>query len=239
MILRHSFIYFFARGVPALVGFATIIIFTRLLSPESYGEYAIVVTGAVFVNAILYHWLSASLTRFYSVYETRIDELLSMVAKGGTVITTELSRVGRSTLEVLGLVHALTEAGIRFIAIKQNLDLDPKRKNDPASKVLITMFSLMAELERDFLSMRTRNGLALARKRGVVLGRPKGIISKSILDGKEQEIQRLIDLRIPQSSIAKILGVSRGCVVNFVRSRNLATSTKTLTRKPVKTQKPG
>lgn len=142
-------------------------------------------------------------------------------------------------LEVLGLIHSLTEAGVRFVAIKQSLDLDPHRKNDPATKVLLTMFSLMAELERDFLSMRTRNGLALARKKGVVLGRPKGIVSKSVLDGKETEIQRLLDLRIPQSSIAKLMGVSRGCLVNFVRSRNLAASTKSSTRKSVKTQKSG
>ena len=153
--------------------------------------------------------------------ERRINELISSVHEGDTVVCSELSRIARSTLEVLGLIHTLTEAGIRFVAIKQNLDLDPHRKNDPTSKVLITVYSLLAELERDLLGMRTKNGLSLAKSRGVILGRKRGSISKSILDGKQDQILELLDKKIPKSSIAKILGVSRSCVVNFIESRNL------------------
>lgn len=64
MLLRHSLIYFPARGIPALIAFATIIVYTRLMSPEEFGQYILVVTGALLANAILYQWLNSSLLRF-------------------------------------------------------------------------------------------------------------------------------------------------------------------------------
>lgn len=82
MFLRHSAIYLLSRGVPGLVGFATIIIYTRLLSPEVYGQYALVVSAAVLCNAIFYHWLSASLLRFLPQYRNNEDELLTTILSG-------------------------------------------------------------------------------------------------------------------------------------------------------------
>ena len=87
MLLRHSTIYLFARGVPGLLGFATIIIFTRLLSPEAYGQYALVVTGAVLGNAILYQWLSASLLRFLPQYRDNEAVLLNTILNGFIVVS--------------------------------------------------------------------------------------------------------------------------------------------------------
>ena len=92
MLLRHSAIYLFARGVPALVGFATIIIYTRLLSPEVYGQYALVVTGAVLCNAILYQWLSASLLRFLPQYRDNDENLLAAIL-GGFIFVSFLTGV--------------------------------------------------------------------------------------------------------------------------------------------------
>lgn len=82
MLLRHSAIYLLSRGVPGLIGFATIVIYTRLLSPEAYGQYALVVTGAILCNAILYQWLSASLLRFLPEYQENETNLLSTILTG-------------------------------------------------------------------------------------------------------------------------------------------------------------
>ncbi len=79
MLLRHSAIYLFSRGVPGLISFATIIVYTRLLSPEAYGQYALVVTGAILVNAILYQWLSSSLVRFLPQYLGNEADLLAAI----------------------------------------------------------------------------------------------------------------------------------------------------------------
>jgi len=87
MLLRHSAIYLFARGVPGLIGFATIIIYTRLLSTEAYGQYTLVVTGAILVYALLYQWLSASLLRFFSQYQNKPAELFTAILIGFTFMS--------------------------------------------------------------------------------------------------------------------------------------------------------
>ena len=63
-------------------------------------------------------------------------------------------------------------------------------------KVMVTMFSLFAEIERELISMRTKEALAVAKARGKKLGRPKGSKGKSKLDGREEEIKRLLGLKV-------------------------------------------
>ena len=77
------------------------------------------------------------------------------------------------------------------------------------SKVMVTLFGLFAEIERELISMRTKEGLAAARASGKRLGRPKGRLGQSKLDGKEEEIQKLLSLQVSKSPIAKITGVDR------------------------------
>ncbi|WP_010197244.1 oligosaccharide flippase family protein [Bacillus sp. m3-13] len=69
MLSKHAFAYFLSHGVPALVSFASIAIFTRLLSPEEYGMYALVFAVAGMVNAVLFEWLKLSLLRYYPKYK--------------------------------------------------------------------------------------------------------------------------------------------------------------------------
>ena len=83
------------------------------------------------------------------------------------------------------------------------------------------MFGLFAEIERDLISERTREGLAAARARGRLLGRPKGSLGPSKLDGKEGEIQMLLGKRVSKASIAKIVGVSSTNLRHFIRTRKL------------------
>lgn len=86
---------------------------------------------------------------------------------------------------------------------------------------MVTMFGLFAEIERDLISMRTKEGLAAAKASGKKLGRPKGILGKSKLDGREDEIRELLALDISKASIAKITGVDRATLYHFIRSRKL------------------
>lgn len=83
------------------------------------------------------------------------------------------------------------------------------------------MFSLFAEIERDLISERTKEGLARARAQGKVLGRPKGSLGKSVLDGKEDQIKDLLRKKVSKASIAKIYGVSWPAAANFIRTRRL------------------
>jgi len=81
--------------------------------------------------------------------QRRIDEMMERLDGSGILIATELSRLGRSTAEVIELVNQLLKQKVRVIFTKQNLDV---RGQDMSSKIIITMFSLFAELERDLIS---------------------------------------------------------------------------------------
>ena len=86
---------------------------------------------------------------------------------------------------------------------------------------MIALFGLFAEVERDLISERTKEGLAAARAKGRLLGRPKGALGKSKLDGKEEEIRILLQKQVSKASIAKIVGVSRTAMHRFINSRKL------------------
>ena len=81
-----------------------------------------------------------------------------------------------------------------------------------------------AEVERDLISERTREGLARARASGRTLGRPKGSLGVSRLDGKEDDIRRFLELGVSKTAIAKITGVSRTSLYSFMRTRGLKPS---------------
>ena len=102
----------------------------------------------------------------------------------------------------------------------QQIEFDGKQ--DLRTKVMIALFGLFAEVERDLISERTKEGLAAAKAKGKLLGRPKGALGKSKLDGKEQDIRALLDKDVSKSSIAKILNVSRSALYHFIETRKIA-----------------
>jgi DNA invertase Pin-like site-specific DNA recombinase len=102
--------------------------------------------------------------------QRRLDELVEKLEEADTLIVTELSRLGRSTAEVILLVNELVQRGVRVVVLKQNLDIS---QHDMQSKIMITLFSLFAELERDLISLRTKEALAAKKMQGVILGKPQ------------------------------------------------------------------
>jgi DNA invertase Pin-like site-specific DNA recombinase len=113
--------------------------------------------------------------------QRRISELLEKLNKADTVIVTEISRLGRSTSEIIEIIASLLKEKIQLILIKQNLVINYD-KYDMTSKVMITFFSLFAELERDLISLRTKEALQAKKANGVKLGKPIGTIQKSKFD---------------------------------------------------------
>lgn len=151
--------------------------------------------------------------------QRRIDELVQMLDEADTLIVTELSRLGRSTVEVIALVNALVERNIRVITIKQNLDITRKDMN---SKIIIALFSLFAELERDLVSMRTREALAAKKAQGQPLGKPKGTLQKSKFDKDVARIKELLGYGLSVRKIAKVLGyVSHIALNTYINKRGL------------------
>lgn len=156
--------------------------------------------------------------------QRRIDELVQMLEATDTLIVTELSRLGRSTAEVIALVNALVEGNIRLIVIKQNLDIS---RQDMNSKIIITLFSLFAELERDLISLRTREALAAKKAQGQRLGKPKGTLQKSKFDRDVERIKELLGYGLSVRKIAKVLGYSSHIALNtYINKRRLREAVK-------------
>ncbi|MFT4060149.1 MAG: recombinase family protein [Legionella sp.] len=161
--------------------------------------------------------------------ERRIDEMLSVLDDADTLIVTELSRLGRSTAEVIGLVNELIKKQVRVIAIKQNLDM---KQHDMTSKVMITLFSLFAELERDLISLRTKEALANKKAQGIQLGKPKGTVQKSKFDQDVVKIKELLALGLSVRKIAIFLGYTNHIGLNtYVSKRKLRDKTSSIENK--------
>lgn len=151
--------------------------------------------------------------------ERRIDEMLSVLNDADTLIVTELSRLGRSTAEVIGLVNELIKKQVRVIVLKQNLDI---KEHDMTSKVMITLFSLFSELERDLISLRTKEALATKKAQGIKLGKPKGTIQKSKFDKDVVKIKELLNLGLSVRKISIFLGYTNHIGLNtYIRKRSL------------------
>src|SRR5438093_9534631 len=148
-----------------------------------------------------------------------IDGMLERLAPGDRLIVSELSRLGRSLGQVIHIVDELVKRKIRFTAIKESIHFEGKQ--DLQTKAMIALFGLFAEVERDLISERTKEGLAAARAKGRLLGRPKGSLGTSKLDGKEGEIRMLLEKKVSKASIAKIVGVSSTNLRHFIRTRKL------------------
>lgn len=136
----------------------------------------------------------------------KIGELLSVADKGDVLLVAEVSRLARSTLQVLEILKYASERQVSVVIVKNGLAFD----NSMQSKITATILGLAAEIERDFISMRTREALAKRKASGQQLGRPHGALAKSYkLDEKRMEIERYQKLGINQTAIAKLVGVSR------------------------------
>jgi DNA invertase Pin-like site-specific DNA recombinase len=147
-------------------------------------------------------FMALSVSSRRSPKERQIDALLARLEAGDTLVVSEGSRMGRSVGEIMTVIDALVKQKVRFLAIKEGIRLEGQPNGQ--RKVLVTLFSLFADIERELSALR-----------------PKGKLGWSKLTGKEEEIQKLLQLKVSKASIAKITGVDRSTLAHFLRSRHL------------------
>ena len=137
-----------------------------------------------------------------SLRDRRIEELLSMLEAGDTLLVAELSRLGRNMLETLNLIDELIQREVQLIFVRQ-----PELSTDgPHGQLLLAIYGHFAQTEREYISMRTKQGLAAARAQGKVLGRPKGSKNKErVLDPFKSEILGYLKKGINIASIMKLI----------------------------------
>jgi len=137
-----------------------------------------------------------------SAKQRKIEELKQKLNKDDTLIVAELSRLGRNMLEVMNLIQELNDNGIKLIFIRQP---ELSTFNTAHSKLLLAIYSYFAESEREFISMRTKQGLAAARASGKKLGRRPGQKVKSKFDDKKEVIKELLLKDVSMTAISKIV----------------------------------
>lgn len=97
-----------------------------------------------------------------------LKEMLSFVRDGDTVITESISRIARSTKDLLSIIDILTQKNVEFISLKKSIDT-----TTPQGKFMLTVFAAMAELERENILQRQKEGIAIAKAQGKYKGKPR------------------------------------------------------------------
>lgn len=155
-------------------------------------------------NQILIHEFIESEASSRKDQKTRkIDEPLSKLFYGDTLLVAELSRLGRNMLETLNIINTLSEKGNKIIFVRQ-----PELSTiGPHTKLLLAIYSYFAESEREYISIRTKQGLAAVRAAGKLLGRPKGSKNKKsrVLDPFKDQIKQYLEIKLTIGAIMKII----------------------------------
>jgi putative DNA-invertase from lambdoid prophage Rac len=166
-------------------------------------------------------WVEETVSARVALSHRALGTLIAQLKEGDILLVSELSRLGRSLMEVMSILHTLMEREIKVFTTKERYELG----NTISSKVLAFAFSLSAEIERAMISSRTKEALARKKSEGKRLGRPKGRLSSvTKLSGKEDLIREYLQKKIPQTVIARLLNVNRLTVRNFILTRKLSGS---------------
>ncbi len=139
-------------------------------------------------NLLIDKWVEEVISSRKPLNERKLGKILKKLKKGDILIATELSRLGRNLLEVMGILQQCLEKECQIWTLKENYRLGA----DIQSKVLAFAFSLASEIERQLISDRTRNSLQRLKDEGKHLGRPYGFSYKK-LKKKHKKIVELLN----------------------------------------------
>lgn len=144
----------------------------------------------------------------------KLGTLIKKLKKGDTLIVTEISRLSRSLTDIMGIVGDCVSKGVSLYTTKEKYHFDDSIN----SKVLCFAFGLVAEIERNLISMRTKEALALRRAEGKRLGRKPGDCPKmSVLVKNQAQIKQMLHEGVMQKDICIKYKVSRSTFFQFMR----------------------
>jgi len=147
----------------------------------------------------------------------KLNDLVESMVAGDILIVPELSRLGRSLAEVLEVLNELTKKEVAVYSVKEAFLCNGTSMQD---KMMRTMLGLFAEIERDLISARTKEGLAAAKASGKQLGRPKGP-GRSKLDDHKEEIIAMIENGTMKNFIAKRYGATPATLTHWLKRHGL------------------
>lgn len=158
-------------------------------------------------------WIEETISSRKALDKRKLGELLNNLQENDILITCEISRLGRSLLEVMKILETCLNKNCQVWTLKENYRLG----NDIQSKVLAFAFGLAAEIERQLISERTKSSLANIKANGKKLGRPFNAETKKLKLAKNQkQIQKLLAQGISKTKIAKIFNVERATLRRYM-----------------------
>lgn len=159
-------------------------------------------------------WVNETVSGTVCFRKRRLGAALRRLQKGDVLICSELSRLGRTILDVLTILNRCIEKQANVWTVKERYTLG----DDIQSQMLAFVFSMVAQLERSLISQRTKEALQRLKAEGKKLGRPYGGRNKRhLLDGKDAEIKRLRAAGLSKKTIADKLNVSYGTMANYFK----------------------
>ena len=163
-------------------------------------------------NLVVDHWVTEVVSGKKSERDRKLGALLRRLKKNDTLIVTEISRLSRTLTDIMAIMGKCLERGINLYTTKEGYSFD----NTINSKVLCFAFGLVAEIERNLISMRTREALALRRAEGMVLGRRYGSYTKlNVLIENRQTVIAMLDRGKSIGDICRHFGLSRDTFAKF------------------------
>lgn len=136
---------------------------------------------------------------------TELETVFAFIRPGDTLVVVKLDRLGRSTRDVLNLVHELESKGAALRVLEPEIDT-----SKPEGRIILTTLSMVAEMELTFIKERQRAGIEAAKAKGVYKGRKRSI--------DRDAVQRLRDEGVGATEIARRLGIGRASVYKVLRT---------------------
>ncbi|MEI8390558.1 MAG: recombinase family protein [bacterium] len=153
-----------------------------------------------------------------SNYKDRLlGSLICDLKSGDVLIVPELSRLARSISQILEIIDLSKQKNFTLYSLKENFCSDDK---SITSVITSTIFGLVAQIERDLISQRTKEALRAKKEAGMMLGRPKGR-GKSKLDIHKEEIEAMIKTGVPKTKIAKKYGTLPYNLYNWLKMNEI------------------
>ncbi len=152
--------------------------------------------------------------------EKNILDFLKNCQTSSTLLVYDLNVFGRTIETILEIVKFLLSNKIRILVIKQNLELVDDK--DMLTQMILGVITMTVGLEKELMSLRTKEALIAKKLKGEILGKPKGTIQKSKFDKQRDKIEELLSVGLSVRKIAKLLGYNNHIGLNnYVKKRNI------------------
>lgn len=167
-------------------------------------------------NWEVHRWVQEKVSGAKEINRRTLGRLLKRMNRGDVLVCTELSRLGRNMMMVMGILNTCSQKGIKIYSIKDNFELSDSLN----AKIIAFAFSLAAEIERNLISQRTREALAAKKQAGIKLGRPFGKSrERKRFDDREDYIRTRLNQGVSIGRLAEELKMHRNTLSRYLNEK--------------------